>query len=915
MKTSNSEQMFIDTLRAFGLTTDLCEAVNGMRKAVMEAEETGTGDEDENFIETEQELIQHFLSEPHKKLAEKLEELESTAKKTPIINGDIKTIEDYYKKCRDFDGDEYTGNRWPTYKSDDDVKRGYDFLVSHERTTSDDVMRLLGDVFGAYEKIFNGMKKHHVINIKINGNARNGMTRLAQERNVDIDLEELFPLVPRGSERKLIQQTVKKLDSGDRLQRKEKLEILKINDKIYGEYGKYKGELERIIKLSKLEERLMSVSPEAFKKYKDLMDSINYDVEKINDEMFKQLFEGLKEDSEEFVLLKDIRDNMFSLDGGPFTTQYNQFRDHLVNGEPVDASTEIVTSPTGVKSLRIGTRKVFDRGSDGESFSEDNGLKKRESKEFTFVRYADDDDEKIKNVNKNIGSIDNKIGRIIGIVTGLTKNDAENKTRKIEHEFADYVLANPDEIDKKKVDDYIDKIAGGIRNGDAADETVIDKNLSKMLEIVHEWTDSKESGYIDEDDKARLYKAMSENFDRQFYGTVVGKDEDAMTTVMDKIDEAISLINDKSEEIVTILDEINEVEKEINNIELEKKDIEDSKVADEEKKKKLATLGEKNEKKNEELKKKNKNVENIREKMNLITENCKKDVVSTVDSIVMDWSGKERLNDMANVAKEALSMVSHLIDMRSAEEKNIEKIKNDRKVIDSMERENNVIKTVSSKGKIEYRIPTGEGDEGITVATRLNQSIHGVEYDAVNFEYDGKNYGIWTARNMCFKLNENDTSDDSGYEYNANRDVMVRHLDDKIGGGVLYNFSEAKNVCSLTGGWHIPKKREWEALIGECLGNVIENSPLSGIKGKNEGAYLIKSKFLNGLDCFDFGIFPAGTYDPVGEHPSMDTQSSVYYWCDNGPRGMVIKFDAHRNTVEFINGGQVPMACLRLVMG
>ena len=888
MKTS-SENMFIDTLKALGLTRDLREAVNDMRKAVMEAEEgEGDGSSEEaeasvlpddipiNVARTEKELIKDFLAPKHKELADKLAELENIENKDETVKNDIKAIEDYYSKCYTnetlgrqlltsdavkrriavFNNEgRYDEYHWPTFYSAEDADAAMNFLDSYEGKASDEVLNLLHETFKAYDEIWKEMKTHHIVRVPITARTRNWTARLRSSGDAYIDLDELIALVPRSDDRKAIDNVIKEMDSGKRPSSRELKTIYSIRETCI-------SELPRLMKISRLEKDLERTSPDAYEKYNELVASKEADIKKISDATFKEFLNELSKTSKEaYGIVKEILEEISWLYGGVRTQEYIRWRDKLntgaARGSTINRDPSVVRDRILTKVFKTGNPRYGKMGDkDTAEVSDDKSSWKRESKDWTEVRrlgwkYAKE--EELKDKNRIVASANDDISKLLGFAINVTKGDAN----KIAKDLNDYIFVS-DEINGKKVEEDISKIISGAENGDVSDENVIDRNLSKILDTLRELQlalDNISASGVNE--YARIISNIC-NSNRSddtigdtdawtnLSGRKVGKDIEARNIALKKIEEIVELVDGSDED---------------------------------------------------------------KEKAERIAFQCTNDI----DAMITEWNGQARFEDVAKSIKEVLEPVKENLEKRAVAEtqaKEVEDKIKERELIDGIindpEKESGIVKKVESNGSIEYRMPSITGGKDIVVATRFNQNLDGKEYGAVKFEFGGEKYGLWTARNFNKEV-EKESFGKLKTRYYAGKEVAVVGE----GSGWIYTFDTAVKICPE--GWHIPTMDEWRKLIGEYLGKVIEGSSINNVIGKNDGALLIKSKELKGLDCFDFGIFPTGTMEPIGEYYSRDAEAATYYWCGGVGGNRCIKFDAFNDSATFVPTKPGYMACLRFV--
>lgn len=874
MKTSNSEQMFIDTLRALGLTTDLCEAVNGMRKAVMEAEEAGEGGEKTidiarasdvpiGIAETEQELIEHYLLEPHRKLAEKLDELEKIENKDEKVKNDINAIEDYYSKCfvgknigkgdgitiltsdaairkvsRLNEEKRFTEYHWPTFYSVEDADNAIKFLESHEGKASEDVMNLLHDAFKAYDIIWKEMKNHHIVRVPIRTRTRNWTARLRSSGSAYIDLEELLALVPRADERRSIEDVINEINSDKKPTYDELRDIYYIRERCI-------KELPRLMKIARLEKELAKVSPEAYKKYNEIASENDGDIKKITDETFKNFLGELNETSKEsYDIVREILEEISWLDGGMRTREYIQWRDFLntgaERGETVERDPSSVLGTVLTKTYRSGNvkyGKMGDKEQENTNVSDDKNSWRRESKDWTKVQRLDWKywkGEKLKELNKLATAADDSITRTMDFIVDIT----DGETNKTARDLKEYVMTSTD-IDDEKVNGDITKILNGINNGEIVDENVIDVNLSNILDKMREML--TECNMLDSDDVEKYHTELSDIFSGQSYRKT-GKD--------------IEVRNMASDAIIKVLHFIDSPE------------------------------------------------EGDKEKANRIIFKC----VNDIDDTINDWNGEKRKKDIASTVEKILEPIREKIEQKSKAEKNATEMEEKIKAREDLEARgaSDIVKKVEVNGAIDYRISIDGEKNDVTIANRFDQAFDGVEYGAVKFKY-GNNYGLWTARNFSQDVGKEVSFGKGKNKYYAGRPVAITGE----GSGWLYTFDMAMSICPS--GWHIPTMDEWKALVGEYLGKVIENSSMKKAVDGNEGALLLKSKDLNGLDCFDFGIVPTGTEEAIGGWYSKNANTTAYYWCGGVGGRKCIKFDYFNDSATFVDVKPEWMACLRFV--
>ena len=947
MKTSNSEQMFIDTLRALGLSTDLCEAVNGMRKAVMEAEEAGNaenGNDNANIItagdvigsrvRSEGQLIKEYLYEPHKKLAKKLTELEEKRdgleekldelkkelddgdsdkvenvsyqiegleKDKENVENDINAIGGYYTKCVYFgpgeaptpysaikkikrlnDNGSYADYHWPIHSSSDDISNDIKFIYNIDRNASDDVKELIDGAFDAYNTILKELKKQHIVHVPVRGRSQNWTRRLAYSGSAPINLDNLIALVPRSGEREIIKAVIDKMDSGERLDKNELSKIYEIQERCI-------EELPILIKIATLENRLEEVSPEAYDMYSKTVSSCNTDSSSVSYGAFKELLDKLyekEESNDAYNIVNDILDNLTSLYGGAKTKEYIQWRDILntgaAKGNTVKRDPSIVLNNIKVKAFKSGLLKYKKMGgddSDGDNKSNNGDAWKRESKNWTNVIRYGWKDRRLKEIGYTEGeepitpeeaenNRKNDIERRMDFVIDITKDGT--KTNSIAKGLKEYLLTG--EIGKDigeysdalqngdiKESDILNAIKDGIKSGDVKDDTIIDENISKTINIMNTIADADP---LSVDKMINAYHAIRTN-------SAGGKDWDVAKKAMSSIESVIYII-ENGPGTHTVAGE-----------------------------KFTPTDGKRNLLK--------KGTYDFAEAQRIISE-C----IYDMEDIAAKWTGKTRLDDIANmVTKQPYTIPEELGNAAEPDAETIDKKKSIDKIdniINNDGEDNGIIKKLETNGHVEYCM---QDDEDMVVATRTKQSIGGVEYDVIEFKYGDKNYGTWMASNLNTNIG-NVTSFGNGRNkiFAGNQNPVTGE-----GSGWLYTFDSAVKLCPA--GWHIPTMAEWRALIGEYLGKIIENSSqYKGIIREKDGPLLIKSRSMYGLDCFDFGIFPGGSMSAVDNYGHQNANTTAYYWCR--PQGeRCIKFDYFDGTFNedrtFVEIKKNFMACVRFV--
>ena len=289
----------------------------------------------------------------------------------------------------------------------------------------------------------------------------------------------------------------------------------------------------------------------------------------------------------------------------------------------------------------------------------------------------------------------------------------------------------------------------------------------------------------------------------------------------------------------------------------------------------------------------------------------------TISKIIKERVGENRYDDTVKIVKDVLGKLPEMIDMKTRYADKVNASKNRanyrneiKEIINDPERENGIVIKTDSGESVEYHINTNDGHDKI-IAKRFGQSFDNVEYGSVQFSYDGEGYGLWTARNF----NKEVSHYKSSWEKNNKLFFGNQNPVKGEGGGWLYTYDQAEEICPE--GWHIPTVNEWTALLNDYLGKVIKDSPANAGIYPNEGALLLKSRYLRGLDCFDFGIYPSGAIDAASEHHKGDPNRVVYYWC-GGVEGMrCVKFDIASTIAEIVpvDPGFGHTACLRFVSG
>jgi len=87
--------------------------------------------------------------------------------------------------------------------------------------------------------------------------------------------------------------------------------------------------------------------------------------------------------------------------------------------------------------------------------------------------------------------------------------------------------------------------------------------------------------------------------------------------------------------------------------------------------------------------------------------------------------------------------------------------------------------------------------------------------------------------------------------------------------GRLYSFEAAKKACS--GGWHLPTRDEWDALVAAVGGKETAGTKLKATSGWND----YEGKSGNGTDEFDFSALPGG-YGSSGGY--FGNVGDIGYW-------------------------------------
>ena len=863
MKTS-SENMFIDTLKALGLTRDLREAVNDMRKAIMEAGEIENPFDE---IRTEQDLINDNLSDLNTKLYEKWNELEEIENRDEKQENDIAAIKEYLNNGTSETLSKYnnrkihTTKHWDVWNREKTSSELAKFVQKYAGKVSDDVKELFEQLLSAYDAIWAGMSNHHIVSVVTQERVEYSGKKLTRENVVKIDLDELKAWATNEKDMILIQSVIDTVDANKKPLRKDLVALASVQKQ-------FEAEHKRLEEIFGLENKLRLTAPDAYDKYNELLEEANTDVNNVTFDDFDGLLTELEgQESREIVF--NILKEMAYLEGGEYTRLYREWRDNLDTGAgrgvTVPRDMNLVHSITLIKKYRSGLFRNKKIGDDAEKIGDGRG--KREDKEYTTViHYGMNDhlDTELagkrneldlipdrKTVDRVSMSID-RISNMMDFVIDITKNgsDANNAAK----ELKEYILST-NKINEK----VVHKIVDGVKNGEIKDNTVIDENLSNILDVTEKMLDDT---ILNEEELSKYCDDIHDRVFKKHCGE--GVDTEALERVDDMVDVCRGLfVGQGSGGTKTGSGRI-----------------------------KPAT-----------------------EKVRRAVVGCWADI----NEMVEEWEGNNRIDGIAKTVSgifdDIANILSHINEPDPEEAlaaanakrakdleddiKNIEDKIGARKEIEKIIKrggENGIVKNVGQK----YHILTVDGED-VVVADRMTQSLDGVNYDAMHFEYDG-DYGIWTASNFSKEVGEGD----------GNQNPV-----EGSGSGWLYTYNAATRI--KPDGWHIPTKREWMDLINGYLGKVINNSSFNGttalknVLDANEGAILIKSKNLNGLDCFNFGIFPGGTFD--NGYQSMNTRESAYYWCSNLGGAWCVKFDYNSNRIDFkqVDPAFGFTACLRFV--